>query len=111
MNDNIFEFLFSDIVPENLDGEDWDRAGYGKAPKESVKKAYKLQTNIDLNLIQEDETFTVYDAISGIIALGWEKNSDCHINKTVFRFGDSYERVKEVLYKIDNYIEMCYENE
>lgn len=111
MGENIFEFLFSDLKIGDLDGSDWDRAGYGLAPKLSVKKAYRLQTSMDFHLVQEDESFTTNHAVSGIVALAWDMDDESFENRIVFKFGDSIESVQQTLYKSDNYIEISYDNE
>ena len=103
---NMFEFIFSDTM-EDIDGEDWDSvpaAGNPRPPREHIKSVGKLTTNeIKMDFIQDSDTFAVWDAIDGIVALAWQNIDDYDEypepgNRLVFRFGDKIEQVEEILY-------------
>lgn len=108
--ENIFEFLFSD----SIDWE-WDESWYESsvitetrdlAPDETIIKLVgTLKTDdLDLELVQEDGVRDIYNAVEGIIALGWEKLSeDREIPEVrrVFKFGETKESVDEKLYEYD----------
>lgn len=108
--EHIFEFLFSD----SLDWE-WDESWYESsvmtetrelAPDESIVKLVgTLKTpTLDLELVQEDGVRDIYNAVEGIIALGWERlgeDDDIPEKRRVFKFGDPKEVVDEQLYEYD----------
>lgn len=108
--EHMFEFLFS-----NSTEWEWDDTWYESsvmtdtrdlAPDESIIKLVgSLKTDeFDLELVQEDGVRDIYNAVEGIIALGWEKleeDSDYPEKRRVFRFGDTKESVDEQLYEYD----------
>jgi hypothetical protein len=108
--EHIFEFLFSDRT-----NYDWDETWYGSSvvtdkndltPDPSfIKLVGGLKTpELDLELIQNSGVFQIYNAVEGIIALGWEKlqdDQDYPEERLVFRFGETKESVEEKLYSLD----------
>lgn len=108
--EHIFEFLFSNSV----DWE-WDETWYESSvmtdtrelsPDESIIKVVgTLKTDeFDLELVQEDGVRDIYNAVEGIIALGWEKleeDDEIPERRRVFNFGDTKESVDEQLYEYD----------
>ena len=108
--ENMFEFLFSDSTEW-----EWDESWYESsvmtdtrdlAPDESIIKLLgSLKTDeFDLELIQEDGVRDIYNAVEGIMALGWEKlqdDEDYPEKRRVFKFGDTKESVDEQLYEYD----------
>jgi len=108
--ENMFEFLFS-----NSTEWEWDESWYESsvmtdtrdlAPDESIIKLVgSLRTDeFDLELVQEDGVRDIYNAVEGIIALGWEKlqdDEDYPEKRRVFKFGDTKEMVDEQLYEYD----------
>jgi hypothetical protein len=107
--DNIYEFIFSDV--DDVWGYDWDVEPANGRPQppniDYVKKVGVLKNSeIELNLIQNSDFFGVYDAVDGVIALGWEKgdSDEILINKRkrlVFQYGESVESVENKLYERD----------
>jgi hypothetical protein len=109
---NLYEFLFSNTT-QNIDGNGWDitpAAGNPEPPhKHFVKAVGKLTTELKFDTIQNSDTFSLYDALDGVIALGWENISDYETypdKRICFKFGDSIERVKELLYSKDIILEV-----
>jgi len=108
--EHIFEFLFSDSI-----NWEWDDTWYESsvmtetrelAPDENIIKLVgTLKTNLfDMELVQEDGVRDIYNAVEGIIALGWEKleeDKDIPEKRRVFKFGDTKESVDEQLYEYD----------
>lgn len=108
--ENIFEFLFSDSTEW-----EWDDSWYESsvmtetrelAPDESIVKLVgTLKTDeLDLELVQEDGVRDIYNAVEGIIALGWEKldeEDDIPEKRRVFKFGDTKESVDVQLHEYD----------
>jgi len=77
--EHMFEFLFSDRIDW-----DWEEEWYESSvitdmsdltpPTSFIKSVGFLQTKeLDLELVQESGIFQVYNAVEGVIALGWEK--------------------------------------
>lgn len=108
--EHIFEFLFSNSVEW-----DWDDTWYESSvmtdtrelsPDESIIKTVgTLKTDeFNLELVQEDGVRDIYNAVEGIIALGWEKleeDEEIPEKRRVFNFGDTKESVDEQLYEYD----------
>lgn len=108
--EHIFEFLFSDRT-----NYDWDENWYESSvvtdkndltPDPSfIKLVGGLKTpELDLELIQNSGVFQIYNAVEGIIALGWEKlqdDQDYPEERLVFRFGETKESVEDKLYSLD----------
>ncbi len=108
--EHIFEFLFSD----SIDWE-WDDSWYESSvmtetrelsPDENIIKSVgTLKTNLfNMELVQEDGVRDIYNAVEGIIALGWEKleeDEELVEKRRVFKFGDSKESVDDQLYEYD----------
>ena len=108
--ENIFEFLFSDSTEW-----EWDDSWYESSvltdtrelsPDESIIKLVGTLKNdeLDLELVQEDGVRDIYNAVEGIIALGWEKlgeEDEIPEKRRVFKFGDTKESVDEQLYEYD----------
>jgi hypothetical protein len=102
-----YEFLFSDKTSD-VDGVDWDvypAAGNPEPPRaDLVKKIGILVSDIKLNLIQNSDTFAVWDAIDNVIALGWEDISEYDEYPDIrmcFRFAEPISSVTNKLYEKD----------
>ena len=108
--EHIFEFLFSNSVEW-----EWDESWYESSvmtdtrelsPDESIiKMVGTLKTDeFNLELVQEDGVRDIYNAVEGIIALGWEKleeDEEIPEKRRVFNFGDTKESIDEQLYEYD----------
>ena len=87
--DNVYEFLYSDTT-EDVDGEDWDlypASGQPLPPrKDLIRRVGKLESKLKLEVVQNSDTFAVWDAIDDVIALGWEDilGYDEYINIVIF---------------------------
>ena len=107
--DNIYEFIFSDV--EEVWGDEWDAEPASGRPSppniEYIKKVGVLKnSDIELNLVQNSDFFSVYDAVEDVIALGWEKSDsefvvDENYKRLVFRYGESVKSVEDKLYERD----------
>jgi len=103
----IYEFLFSDTT-KNIDGENWDTfpaSGRPEPPHENfIKHVGKLESELKLDVVQNSDTFAVWDAIDGVIALAWE-NINAYDSypehRLCFKFGESVEEVENKLYEKD----------
>jgi len=102
----IYEFLFGDSeILGDVDGEDWDvypSSGLPHPPVDFAEKVKFLYTEIDLSLIQNSDTFSVWEAVDGIMALAWEeiKDYDQYPDYRIyFRFGESLEDVERKLFQ------------
>ena len=102
--DNIYEFIFSDL--DEVYGEYWDSETANGKPTpphvEFIKKVGVLKnSDIELELIQNSDFFGMYDAVDGVIALGWEKPDNYEGKRLVFQYGESIEIVENKLYEKD----------
>ena len=103
----LYEFIFSDSI-EDIDGDDWDTfpaSGRPSAPHDHfIKKVGRLESEIKFDVIQDSDTFAVWDAIDGVIALGWENINayDSYPEKRIcFKFGEPINEVEAKLYEKD----------
>lgn len=107
----IYEFLFSDTI-KNIDGNEWDTfpaSGRPEPPHEMfVKKMGKLESHLKLDVVQNSDTFAVWDAIDGVIALAWE-NINAYDSypeyRMSFKFGETIKDVESKLYEKDLILE------
>jgi hypothetical protein len=103
----IYEFIFSDTT-KGIDGDDWDTfpaSGRPSAPHDHyIKKVGRLESELNLDVIQDSDTFAVWDAIDDVIALAWENINayDAYPEKRLcFKFGEDAESVESKLYEKD----------
>lgn len=106
--DNIYEFIFSDTL--EVFGENWESRpanGYPSPPDiEYIKKVGTLiNEDIEFDLVQNSDVFSIIDSMDGVLALGWEKENEDKdfslIKRLVFQFGESEDSVKNKLYERD----------
>jgi hypothetical protein len=103
----VYEFLFSDIL-EDIDGDGWDSypsLGNPEPPEDKfVKKSGSLTTTLKLDLVKDSESFAMWDAVDGIIALAWENMEgydDYPEKRLFFSFGEPLSSVEDKLYEKD----------
>jgi hypothetical protein len=103
----LYEFIFSDTL-ENVDGEEWDTypaSGRPEPPHDNfIKKVGRLESELKLDVIQNSDTFAVWDAVDGVIALAWENINayDSYPEKRLcFKFGEPIDEVESKLYEND----------
>jgi len=103
----IYEFLFSDTL-EDIDGEGWDSypsSGNPEPPEgRFVKETGMLDTTLKLDLVQESDSFAMWDAVDGIVSMAWEnmEGYDEYPEKRLFfAFGEDIESVNDKLYEKD----------
>ncbi len=108
---HIYEFLFSDST-EKIDGENWDTfpaSGRPEPPHDIfIKKALVLKSDLKLDVIQNSDTFAVWDALDGVVALAWENVNDYDTypeHRMCFQFGETLEEIKNKLYEKDLVLE------
>jgi len=106
--DNLYEFIFSNN--EDVSGEDWESTPAGGNPQpphiDYITKVGVLKNDkIKLNVIQNSDFFSFYDAVDKVIALSWEDIEHEYYNeddtRLVFHYGDSEEDVMSKLYERD----------
>jgi hypothetical protein len=110
--ENLYEFIFSDNV-NDVWGESWDSKpanGYPSPPDlEFISKVGLLKNELDFDVLQNSDTFSMLDGMEDVIALAWEKESES-VNfekdkRLVFRFGNTLDSVKNKLYARDIVLE------
>jgi hypothetical protein len=106
----IYEFIFSDSKStlKDIDGEEWDTypaSGRPEPPYEKfISNVGRLEAEIRFDVIQNSDTFAVWDAVDDVIALGWEYINayDAYPEKRLnFKFGEPVEEVEAKLYEKD----------
>jgi hypothetical protein len=115
---NIYEFLFTSRPLSEVYGEDWDSYpanGNPKPPVECTDGVYRIDTDLNFEMIQDHESFDMSDCMQGVIALGWEDDKDFDTGysdtRLFFSFGETLESVENKLYERDIHLEKTYENE
>ena len=116
----IYEFIFSDTT-KDIDGEEWDTfpaSGRPDAPHDKfIKKVGRLESDLNLDVVQNSDTFAVWDAVDVVIALAWENINayDSYPEKRLcFKFGEPIKDVETKLYEKDlilNYNKQYHEKE
>jgi hypothetical protein len=103
----LYEFIFSDAT-KNIDGDDWDTfpaSGRPSAPHDHfIKKVGRLESEIKFDVVQDSDTFAVWDAVDEVIALAWENINayDSYPEKRIcFKFGEPMNEVESKLYEKD----------
>lgn len=106
-DDFVYEFIFSNTT-KDIDGEDWDEypaAGKPSPPKSDfVSLVGNLKSDIKFDVIQNSDTFTVWDGVDGVVAIGWENIDDYDEypdSRMFFMFGETLDIVTEKLYSKD----------
>jgi hypothetical protein len=106
-----YQFIFSDTT-EGIDGEGWDSYPAGGNPyppsKEVIKQVGRIEGELSLIVVQNNEQFSMWDAIDGVVALAWENidgMEDYPDNRLTFSFGMGMQAVKDLLYERDINIE------
>lgn len=103
----LYEFIFSDTV-KDIDGDEWDTfpaSGRPEPPHDVfIKKVGRLESQLILDVIQNSDTFAVWDAVDGVISLAWENINayESYPEKRLsFSFGETIKKVEEKLYEKD----------
>ncbi len=103
----VYEFLFSDANLKDLDGEGWDSypsSGNPEAPEDFVGKAGSLVSEMKLDLIQDSDTFAIWDAVDGVVAMAWENMEgydEYPESRLNFAFAEDIQKVEDKLYEKD----------
>ncbi len=107
----IYEFIFSNNIEDvdSLQGEDWDTypaAGSPTPPsnKSMITNVGVLRSQIKFDVIQDSTSFAFWDAIDGLIALGWEdiNGYDEYPDKRLFfTYGEDISIIDNKLYERD----------
>lgn len=116
---NLYEFIFSDTKEsEKIEGEDWNIIPASNNPTppstENVKEVGSLRTEVEIETVQQSSIFSMYDAIDGVIAIGWEKIEDLEVYpdpRLIFNYGEGIEDVKNKLYARDLILDFKIEEE
>lgn len=103
----MYEFIFGDEI-DDVDGEEWGYEGKAEPPHpEYIKRVGILENSkVDFVVIQKNDSFTMYDAQEGVIALAWESYEGIDEafkpeKRLVFNYGENETIVTEKLYSRD----------
>ena len=103
----MYEFIFGPNVVE-VDGEEWGYEGKAEPPQQVyIGKVGVLENSkVNFSVVQKHDSFTMYDAQEGVIALAWESYEGIDEefkskNRLVFHYGEDEKTVTERLYSRD----------
>lgn len=103
----LYEFIFSDTT-KDIDGEDFDTypaSGRPQPPfQHFIKKVGRLESELILDVVQNSDTFAVFDSLDGVIALAWENINSYTTypeHRLCFTFGEPIKDVEAKLYEKD----------
>jgi hypothetical protein len=102
-NENIYEFIFAKSASQIEEGNDWgaEPASSGEVTPPDIDSISAVgilkTTEVELNLVINSDSFSMYDATEDIIALGWEVDIPKVDDRLVFRFGEKQEAVEKKL--------------
>lgn len=103
----IYEFIFSDTIVD-VDGPYWDSYPASSRPEppndDFIKKVGRLESELKFDVIQNSDTFSVYDSVDDVIAMAWENIDDYDSypdHRISFHFGDKMKDVVAKLYEKD----------
>jgi hypothetical protein len=102
----IYEFIFSNKTEIEF-GDDWDivPASSGTLTPPDVKYIKQVETlknsEIELELAINSDTFSYSDAVENIVAIAWEKESPDDEKRMVFHYGELMTGVVDKLYARD----------
>ena len=106
----IYEFIFADDI-KDVDGEGWDSYPASSTPEppetKFIQEVGTLKATLNLDVIQDSQSFAVWDAVDGIIALAWENLDDYEEypdSRISFNFGEEKNKVTETLYEKDLFL-------
>ena len=89
---------------------DYPASGNPEVPEmEYIRGVAELMTEIKLILIQESDTYSVWDSIDDAVALGFEDVTGYQQYpepRLVFKFGETYKSVKDKLYSRDEHLKI-----
>jgi hypothetical protein len=105
----LYEFIFSDRIDIiEIDGDNWDVNPANGKPEppdlDYIDDVGILKTKVELELIQNSDSFGMEDAKDGIIALAWSIINDDEediYKRLVFSWGDTKNQVNDKLYERD----------
>lgn len=100
-----YEFIFTDNIDEVF-GENWEYKPAGLVndlipSDEYITEVHIVKTKVKLDLIQNNNCFSMQDALDGIVSIAWE-NIDSYDSypedgRIFFMFGESMEDVERKL--------------
>ena len=106
----IYEFIFADDI-KDVDGEGWDSYPASSTPEppetKFIQEVGTLKATLNLDVIQDSQSFAVWDAVDGIIALAWENLDNYEEypdSRLSFNFGAEKNKVTETLYEKDLFL-------
>jgi hypothetical protein len=110
---NVYEFIFTDeesVSEIETLSEDWGwnihpASGNPEVPDPKfIRVIGRLTTNLKFDLIQNSETFSVWDGVDGVVAIAFENLDDYDEypeQRTFFKYGDDMQSVIDKLYSKD----------
>lgn len=101
-NQNIYDFIFS-LETENIDGDGWDNypaSGAPEIPPEHlISSVIRIETAIKFDLVSDSELFAYWDAVDGVIAIGWENTDNYEVypeKRIYFKFLEGKDTIHRI---------------
>lgn len=102
-----YEFIFSNTL-DGVDGDGWDSypaSGNPYPPFDKfINQVGKIGSDIKITLLRDNEQFSMWDGVDGVIALGWQDidgMEEYPKNRITFPFGMKIKDVEALLYEND----------
>lgn len=102
-----YEFIFG-LETTDVEGEEWGYEGKAEPPHQQyINKVGTLENSkLDFKVAQKNDSFTMYDAQEGVIALAWESYDGIEESfkpdtRLVFYYGEDENKVTDKLYSRD----------
>ena len=109
--------LSIDGARKDVDGEGWDSYPASSTPEppetKYIQEVGTLKATLNLDVIQDSQSFAVWDAVDGIIALAWENLDNYEEypdSRLSFNFGAEKNKVAETLYEKDLFLNLAADN-
>lgn len=100
-----YEFIFTDN-PDEFFGENWEYKPAGLVndlipSDEYITEVHVVKTKIKLDLIQNNNCFSMQDCLDGIVSLAWQNIDELETypedGRIYFMFGESMDEVERKL--------------
>lgn len=101
-----YDVIFTTEPIFEVCGQNWHQSpaeGAPKAPLGDMSSMYRLETEVELELVIDSLTFSMKDAIDKVVALAWESEKDESYDASRFHmhFGNSLKEITNKTFERD----------